>query len=348
MNGVQGSRRGAERAFSLVEMLTVIAVIAIVLGILLPALAATRNSARKSATQTLQKTIGDACQQFAIDQRRQAGYFNQRDMGSNANAALGFTQMQNLVLDLAGGVTSKPVGTGVIEVGPTNQAKVRVAIEEIGSPSLSSRGNVSKAYFRPDPKYFVVQSGEFQSARSDMEDKQFPMVVDPWNQPMLAWVADDVPSGSELFSADEATTGSNPTRAKFYWASNAGVLNATGTGRSGISQRALSMIGSDQGTNVTIAGNALTARAATLAGFLANPSGGVSSASTTAPFMPLVPRGSVIIQSAGANEIFVGNGERGAKVSASENPGTNFLRFKPNQDPIAGGSFDDVVTAYGN
>ncbi len=350
------ARRGG--GFSLIEMLTVLVILAIVLSILLPALAATRNSARKSATQSLQKTIGDACQQFAIDQRRQPGYFNQTDMGSAANRdTYGFTQMQNLVLDLAGGVlnrTTEDVGNRIIDVGPTPQARAIVAIDEIGSPSLSSRGNVSKAYFRPDPKYFVAQIGPNQLVVNDVNDQLFPMIVDSWGQPMLAWVQDEVPTGSELFSAEVATSGAGAIRAKFYWATNAGVLKASGTGRSGSNQNAESLLGGGFTGPNTIAGLTVPARAASLTGLLGNPSGGIATGGpATGAKMPLVARGSVIIQSAGPNEIFLGANERGGKVAASDN-GTaptgpsNFLWFKPNLDPIAGGAFDDVVTAYGN
>lgn len=347
------------RGFSLVEMLTVLVILAIVLSILLPALAATRNSARKAATQTIQKTIGDACQQFAIDQRRQPGYFNQTQMGSAANSGTyGFTQMENLILDLAGGVTSRTtedVPNRIIDVGPTPQARAIVAIDEIGSPSLSNRGNVSKAYFRPDPKYFVAQLGAEKRIVNDVNDQLFPLIVDPWGQPMLAWVQDDVPTGSELFSADEAAAGANPIRAKFYWATNAGLLKAMSTGKNGADQKTQSLLGESFTANSTIPGFTVSTRAASLAGLLGNPSGGfVSGGPATGAKMPLVARGSVIIQSAGPNEIFLGATERGGKVAASENtassptaPG-NFLWFKPNLDPIAGGAFDDVVTAYGN
>ncbi|MBY0263615.1 MAG: prepilin-type N-terminal cleavage/methylation domain-containing protein, partial [Phycisphaerales bacterium] len=293
------------RGFSLVEMLTVLVILAIVLSILLPALAATRNSARKAATQTIQKTIGDACQQFAIDQRRQPGYFNQTQMGSNQNLTFGFTQMQNLVLDLAGGVTNRTtedVANRIIDVGPTPQARAIVAIDEIGSPTLSNRGNVSKAYFRPDPKYFVAQTGPNQLAMNDANDTLFPMIVDPWNQPMLAWVQDEVPTGSELFSADEAGTGANAVRAKFYWTTNAGVLRAQSTGRSGSNQNIGSLLGGQSSLPVNIGSFSVSARAASLAGLLGNPSGGfVTGGPATGPKMPLVARGSVIIQSAGPN-----------------------------------------------
>jgi prepilin-type N-terminal cleavage/methylation domain-containing protein len=50
--------------FTLVELLTVIAIIALLIGILVPSLAAARNQARNASTASLVKTLESGCEQF--------------------------------------------------------------------------------------------------------------------------------------------------------------------------------------------------------------------------------------------------------------------------------------------
>ncbi len=58
------------RAFTLIELLTVIAIIAILAGMLFPALTMVRNSARKTATQQRIIQVGTACEAYHVQTRR--------------------------------------------------------------------------------------------------------------------------------------------------------------------------------------------------------------------------------------------------------------------------------------
>lgn len=64
------SHARARRGFTLLELLTVIAIISLLIGILVPSLAAARNQAKKAATQGLLRTIETACSQFHVDNDR--------------------------------------------------------------------------------------------------------------------------------------------------------------------------------------------------------------------------------------------------------------------------------------
>ncbi|MEL7485492.1 MAG: prepilin-type N-terminal cleavage/methylation domain-containing protein, partial [Planctomycetota bacterium] len=88
------------RAFSLIELLVVITIIAIVIAITVPAIGAARDLARGTATQSQIQALATAVGSFQTDNERVPGYFNAAQMSDNDD---GFTSMQNVILDLAGG-----------------------------------------------------------------------------------------------------------------------------------------------------------------------------------------------------------------------------------------------------
>src|SRR5690606_30165947 len=144
-------------AFSLIELLIVIVIIALVISIAIPSLSSARNAARNAGTRALLAQISQSASQFERDERRMPGYFDARAMGHTQNETRGFTAMQNMMLDLAGGTTTDPVGGSIVEVGPTTNDIVRVDTRLIGT----EQGD-SKMYFTPDRNFFTAQSDSGQ------------------------------------------------------------------------------------------------------------------------------------------------------------------------------------------
>lgn len=353
----------SRRAFSLVELLVVILIIAIVIAIAIPSLAGARNSARSAATRAQMNNIVQAAAQFERDERRMPGYFSARQMGHTENATRGFTAMQNIMLDLAGGVS----GTGTtnpgdsIRVGPENNAQVWVNPGYIGVER-----NGSKMYWVPDSKNYLAQDGAGQMQASIDAHRQLPSIVDAFGNPLLAWTIDESAVGPvrqyQDFAAVAAPTGTG-TPSRFYWNSNAGFLRATGLGRrfhSQVDANTGSMIGG-QITDPSILARSLT-------GILGHPSYPYRPSNVGpnfAPEVPSVPRGSLVVHSAGSDGVYFSRADRGA----NQFEGRLFINYKINFVTHAGGTlpndgytdrdgravniditerFDDMLAAGGN
>lgn len=317
------SNQNRARGFSLVEMMVVLLILAVVLGIIIPALGYARNTARKTATNALMNQLATSSASFQLDERKLPGYFSPRDMGNTANATSeGFSSMSNILLDLAGGRVSTSNATpSTIEVGPHAGARVFVAPEYIGGSSQAA-GAVSKAYFRPDAKNFVVVAGKAGSN----ENNQLPELVDLFGAPILAWAQDDLPNTTGLFAAAEAST-----RARFYWAQNAGALRSTGLGRLAINQTTDSKIGSA----------ATPANGSTQINSLHALLGAPNFPDPANANLPGAVRAPLVFHSAGYNATYLGRFERGGKLA-----GAGAVTYSSTKDKME--DFDDLLVKVSN
>src|SRR5690349_5090598 len=100
----QRPARGVRRGYTLIEMMIVIVILITLIAIFAPVIGGARNAARTVATKQLVTNLQAASASFELDQRRLPGYFTQLQMGDPANRDRGFTNMQNLLLDVSGGV----------------------------------------------------------------------------------------------------------------------------------------------------------------------------------------------------------------------------------------------------
>ncbi|MCX5689064.1 MAG: prepilin-type N-terminal cleavage/methylation domain-containing protein [Planctomycetota bacterium] len=301
--------------FSLIELLVVIAIIALIISIIVPAVASARKSARKADTLNMCNGLSQACSQFILDQRRAPGYFTARDMGSADNISRGFTQMENAMLDLAGGI----VGAG------------------------------GKSYFTAKSKFFKEQDGtdgDGGNRKSTGANRDMPVLVDSEGCPILMWTVDDTARKEIRSAADlnefarETSAGAAPAR--FYWASNSaflgGNVNSASDPENFIGRRRVNQsVGS-------IIGFATAAHSANLGALLGNPNSPApySASATAQQIVPSAGRGTVIIQSAGPDGAFFGLSDRGAKrrTGGILYYGDNFVPG-PTEDIAA--AFDDVV-----
>jgi prepilin-type N-terminal cleavage/methylation domain-containing protein len=340
----------SRRAFSLIELLIVILIIALVIAIVLPALGHARTGARKAATTSLMSTVQSACSSFILSERKMPGYFSAKELGSTENGVRGFTAMENVMFDLAGGIA--PVGTGWA-CGPTAAHTVQYSPDLVGVPQ---GGN--KAYFTPPSKYFKYQNGGESGDKAAADPQGYHRqyirdLVDAEGTPILMWATDPMaiqPVNSQADFAALASDGgpANALPARFYWNSNAAFLNSANCGDKRINETDLTK-GSllALGNNTAVYG--LPARIASMVGLLGNPSSpnNITAASNDpAHCLPTAPRGQFVIQSAGANGTYLGRDERGGKT-ATNNALTYNLNFRnqPASDVMA--DFDDVLVAGG-
>lgn len=338
------------RAFSLIELLTVLFIISLVIAILIPAVGGARNSAKRAATMTMMTNITQASRQFELDNRRPPGYFSPAEMGSDANADRGFTAMKNVLLDLGGGVTQAAENTamGIYSgVGPVAGTSVTVDMGQIGAPSGKGASN-SKSYFSPDRNYFVAQNGPNQLTATGMTlgNRNMPEVVDAWGTPILAWVADERPAAAAAAQSDgfSAITSTGPT-AKFYWNSNAAVLSSVSTGKLGRSQ-----VFTDRNVKHSLIGAVVGGTrnqdliVKTMTGILGNPAFPKQGLAN----LPAEPMGNFILHAAGADGYFLGSDDRGGKLAYSDTtPGySGAVRYQSGVDTKA--EFDDIVVSGGN
>lgn len=343
------STNSARRAFTIAELMIVLIILGVVLAVVLPSLKATNTAAKKAATTTIMVGLSGAAIQFASDHNGQRpGYFPAAEMQSGAtvvggngagNSERGFSGLQNVLLDLMPGITSESTSTGnanIIQVGPTAGNLVSVSLRQLGSSVQGDASGSTRAYFRADPKlyYTYVPSGDIADAPSYRRKQQavpehiiLPSLHDSFGQPILAWESDERVHDPATFATDN-TAGA----ATFSLSNNACFLRATGLGRlernqtQGAVGTDCSLLGlSDQRFSVDA-----------LRSLLSNPAAAGR------------VRGSLVFHSAGANGIYLGSDERGAKI-AQGSGGVLVGSFgQTGVDPMKNGDFDDVVISGGN
>ncbi|MBX3321592.1 MAG: prepilin-type N-terminal cleavage/methylation domain-containing protein [Phycisphaeraceae bacterium] len=366
MSRVQEQSRG----FSLVELLTVIAIIALVISIIIPVLGGARDAGRRVSTQGLLSDIANAASKFKLDNNgRNPGYFSEREMGSADNATRGMSGMENAMLDLGGQkAIVASAGAGIVSVGPIANQAIFV------NPNLV--GADEGAYFKPSREYFVAQTSPGQQVgvsghtSSSENDPQLLDVVDSFGQPVLFWSADThtVPQARSAANFASIATGAAQP-AMFYWNSNAAFLQANNLGRKGEDMtlsptpgQKASLIGSGAGT---------TDRESTLRALLGSASAPATGSGSTvdqvlsSPSMaaiqglfPARGRGAFVVHAAGRDGIYLSAKDRGfGSTNLSGNRldyGMNFFQSanarllddenKPSSRDVAS-EFDDIIVS---
>ena len=334
----------ARRAFSLIELLVVITIIAVVIAITVPALSGARELARKSATESSVNSLVQAAAQFRTDEQRAPGFFSPEEMGDPDNVNRGLSSMQNIMLELIGGVVEEdPANTSQLEVGPRSGNGNTVFVD----PALI---NVDKAksYYTPNADDYKPAQG---TEASEDNHKELPEVHDAWGMPILAWVENDIGSvmndNSVLSDFAQNETGEASDPARYYWAQNSAALRSAALGQRQTDQDTGSLVGS---------GVAASDRAVHMAALLGSPNSSVNGSANYRQILPRVGRGPVLFHSAGSDRVFVSSKDNGYNRLAGEflfgrnlTPGDTVVR-----DPYPEGSidildaFDDIVTAAGS
>ncbi len=332
--------RPARRGFTLIELLVVIGIIALLVGILLPALSGAKTAALRSTATAQARDVGRAAAAFRAQNGRTPGYFPETAMGGMDNETVGFTQMENLLLDLAGGpldpladydgngqpgpLPSEGDRPEYILVGPYAEGDDRNILVDTNTIGSSD----GPGFLQLDAESLVAISGQV-ATQDDYGDASLdgsgPLgmldVLDPWGTPLLAWRRDpgaslQAPAYSDNASdfdyfAQRSYDPSNG-RAAFYWASNAGILNAgvTLTG----SDRMTQGLGSDRSAvyaQSMIGGGMLSSDEEkvmrTLSAVLGSQSFPVErgQGQTSESWRPAQARGEVVVMSAGQDRMYL-------------------------------------------
>ena len=352
--------KAQRRGFTLVELLVVILIIAIVVAIVVPALGGARNVARSTGSQSMLTDLLNACEQFRLDERRYPGYFSALEMGSTENQTRGFTAMENIMLELAGGIITLGGNEppGVLYVGPTQSGVVTVDVDKIGVP-----GPNNKQYYSPKGRNYVAQNGRgaagLQAAAQDNQD--YPDMVDMFGNPVIVFVENEMaigPIDTVNDFAKIAHSGTNDPLARFYWASNAGFLDSTQLGRGGRSQR---QVDPNRPHSILGGGRNPADLQNSMVGFLGSTSypnlsgaGGFG-----AGMLPSASRGKLVFMSAGPDGYFLGTEDRGARQFANQTLlyERNFINAQGQRFTDSAGQvttiditedFDDILVASGN
>ncbi len=340
---------GRRRAFTLIEILLVIAIIGVLIAILVPALGGAREAARKAQSQTLLTSLGNAVGAFGNDNDGRApGLFGVRDMGHSDNGGMGgegLSAMENMLLALSGSEAvlgrndvsyNGEVNQNIVAlVGPLSASDSKYWV----NPSLIGTGD---AYFDISPEFFVAQTrGEQQAAANAgpaaNEDEramgmvEIPDLVDAWGQPILAWVKDEFGATQIRQSATNITlerekfvqidsdgADGNTGPAWFYWNSNAAFLRATALGKKRYDMSA-GPSGTDGAASIIGGGmreddpdHMLYTMAALLgASSFSSLQDAGGSPYMSADLIPTSARGSVVLHSAGRDGIYLSTEDSG-------------------------------------
>lgn len=177
----QGQRR---RAFTLIELLVVIGIIALLIGLLLPALAAVRDAGRKTQAVSIMKGFGDAVDSFVLAHNRMPGALGVREHTSNSNNYNAISSTENAMLELMGGLA--PNGDDVFDL-----AGLTIYRDDIGlGPTI--RDTRYTAYFQPHAGDLYYVNGQLGQAEVDENIPgdgvvALPDLVDPWGTPIIFW-----------------------------------------------------------------------------------------------------------------------------------------------------------------
>lgn len=317
------TNRCADRSgFTLVELLVSISIIAILLGILLPVAGGVRNAARESSTVSLMTSIVTASGQYQKDTQRLPGFFGQEEMGASSNITEGFTQMENALLSLMGGVVPDPDNPDdFLEVGPASNNKVAVDLGALGSNDGYLTLDSSNLFFEEPDENRPMQIGTEDHAR-------FPDVLDPYGNPILMWTQNSTAGPAPEIA--EADSDDSSVRALFYWASNAAFLDSEDFGRRKNRNNFRGSVLS------TFQGRSADLRAQSVAAIVGDPSYPIG----TDPPEPSRARGGVILHSAGRDGILAEN-KQFAFRSLRYTPKTGGVTLQDDEQVVE--RLDDII-----
>jgi type II secretory pathway pseudopilin PulG len=307
---------------TLVELLVVMAIIAVLASILVPGIAGVRRSAMNAQTLALMQTVTTAFTQFREEKQRLPGVFSQDAISSAANLS-GFTQMENALLDLAGGVDPRT------DLGAAHAFEVRMGDQSV-------RINTRMVGCSGGPGYLPLackgldsnepQANGIAPARPGIDQiidpnrgpdkREMPDLLDAWGRPIILWSRNEFSGPNPVFSGNFSPQNATERRARFYWASNRGYLEAP-------SQASKSALG---------AGAEPSRRLRSIDAILGDPAmPNPASGGQEGHYVPLTAKGDFMLHTTGRDGLFMDNGGN-PRVAYRYNPGDPTLFTNPGSD----------------
>lgn len=186
--------------FTLIEILVVIAIIAILAGILLAALGSVQEAAKKTQTNSLMQSFARACDEYSMDYDRFPGLLPESVLGETGTTYSQITPTQNTMLELMGGARVK---------NSNSTPTVVAEYDSFGGVEYLSSGGVTdpatdivwwlkfdEARFGEGPWITGLIHAPFFSPKSkdiryipldadNLDIYELPTLVDSWDTPIL-------------------------------------------------------------------------------------------------------------------------------------------------------------------
>jgi prepilin-type N-terminal cleavage/methylation domain-containing protein len=314
----------AQRGFTLTEMLVVIGIIALLIGILLPALSRVQDRARRTQTESLMNEFRSACENFQQQFGFYPGIVPEAILNATANPAI--SGMENALLHMCGGAIAQDdpdygaaayaSWTEVTFGSGTNTFRIKVNASKVGEgPRI--QGAKYSSFFSPKTDDLLAAPGQNLASAASVDPYandplRIPDLLDSWGQPIM-YFRQLRPQAQFLVQGGLQTE--SLSDAMFAFQGAAPYLNSA----------ALGDLGRDQSNSVLRLAAAAN-RSATLAQIIRAPAIGVPTGSASQILTTAAPRGAFAVISAGKDGVFYSQFDGIGSPSA------------PKSDIISGGS----------
>ncbi len=345
-------RTTAPGGFTLVELLVVIGIIALLIGLLLPALGKVMERARYTTTQGTMQEFAKACDAYYQEFNEYPGIVPENALeasmgGSDQNAPL-ISGTENAILALMGGYRLPTdsdyasYGGTVLTFPTTPPFVIKVDPSKIGEGPVRN-GKKYDSFFSPKGREFGLAKGQ-RVGGSEETSPFLPDLLDAWETPILY-----VRSARSIGPLVQTTTSGTPN-GQF---SRVGLLPytlSTALGELGADQTRTGNGSSYSIFNTDSAGGQSAARARdlTLGQLIRHPAQTTSLASATdaAKVDAGSPRGKYMLFAAGPDGIYF-SASQGFGTVAS--PKGDIVTASQNADgPRVAERYDDVLIAGGS
>lgn len=345
-------RATTSRAFTLVELLVVIGIIALLIGLLLPALGKVMERARITTSQGTMQEFAKACDAYFQEFSEYPGIIPEdaleADMSGSDSTAPRISGTENAVLALMGGyrLPNDPdyasYGGTIYTFASNPPFTIKIDPSKIGEGPVR-HGKKYDSFFSPKGREFGLANGQYSGSGIETSPL-LPDVLDAWSTPIL-YVRQARGLGPIVY-----TRLSGAANGQF---SRAGLLPytlSTGLGELGTDQTIGSNPASYSVLNTNSAGGQSSSRARdlTLGQLVRHPAHttNMSGANDAAKVDAGTPRGKYVLISAGPDGIYF-SASQGYGTVAS--PKGDIVSASQNADgPRVIERFDDLVIAGGS